>query len=222
MLVWSAVTDRQHLGKLIPCPRREVPARAPCDVRRPTCPNLFLQTQRSRPRTRMGSRDRVVAWVMACAAARPHCMWLRPTLLITSLCLSVCPDACPAAGDHAHFICFCVPSVRLPVWHCSRLGCFGLHYLCDCHSLLRCAFYQTSCTYLTHRSQSTVITQNYTNTYRRTRGTHRRRTCPRTPHVVVVVVAADTYLCTLQIQTLLMTRNAYHKDDFKTASSNYQ
>lgn len=27
-----------------------------------------------------------------------------------------CPDACPAEGDHAHFICLCVTSVRLPVY----------------------------------------------------------------------------------------------------------
>lgn len=120
MLVWSAATDRQHLGKLIPCPRREVPARAPCDVRRPTCPNLFLQTQIEvsaqnqngvpRPSSSMGHglRGRAPALYVAAPDASHH--------FTVSVCLS---RRMPGRGRSRSlhlFLCTVCPTARLALF----------------------------------------------------------------------------------------------------------
>lgn len=96
-----------------------------------------------RSRLRRGVSGHVVAWVIhRLRGGRAHApLNVAAPEASHHFTVSVlfCPDACPAAGDHAHFICFCVPSVRLPVYvHLDgilSLGYFGIHHLCECHSL---------------------------------------------------------------------------------------
>ncbi|CAH4028754.1 unnamed protein product [Pieris brassicae] len=108
-------------GPLAPRAER---SRAPCRVKPPYV--VYANTQGkvvgavgagSRGGMRIGGH--VVAWVIHCLcdgrARTVECGCARCFSSIHCVCL-YCPDACPAAGDHAHFICFCVPSIRLPVY----------------------------------------------------------------------------------------------------------
>lgn len=121
----------------------------PCRHLLPSAGYRISDGDSCRSRLRRGVSGHVVAWVIhRLRGGRAHApLNVAAPEASHHFTVSVlfCPDACPAAGDHAHFICFCVPSVRLPVYvHLDgilSLGYFGIHHLSECHSLLRCAFY---------------------------------------------------------------------------------